>query len=680
MKLNFATHAHQYQRSGAAHLWNSVAHNGVATLWLDPGYGKTMIVLHAFKALLDAGMAKTMLVVAPLRVAQTVWAQEIEEWASLKGLVACRLHGPKKDKQLDRRDVNIWIINYEGIPWFIKQAKAGKIAPLDVICFDEIRRMKNSQGKRFKAARPLTKMAKYKWGLTGTPASNGLMDLFGQFLILDDGEALGKYITKYRMNYFEQGYDGFTYIPRPGAQDLIEARIKDYIYRADGFLDLPTEVPDPRKIVLPDAAMKKYKQLKKDMLLELQAEGEKITAANAAVLVGKLKQIANGRVYDEDRNIIHVHEAKKEALAELRDELGDEQLLIAYEYNHDLDQLREALGDDLPYLGAGVNEKTALDYVDRWNKGEIKVLAAHPASAGHGLNLQKSGAHHILWWGPTVDLDHYIQFIRRLLRQGSVASHVVIHTFVAVGTVDESVIVAREDKDGLQTGLLSALTAEFGAAMVADVGHETQTEDTSMSELAFKNDAQQAANPFAQAAQAQPAAPAANPFGGAPGTTPAPTAAPAAPQQNPTNPFGGGAPAAPTAETVQQQAAIQAEVAAPAMPTPDPASAPPNPFTQPAAAPAPQAPVQEAVVVQETAPVTPPEGVVTPAPATAQEVIPATPDAPFEGVAPAAEPVPNHTEVAVDAGHTGVYVPVNVVVPADKLDKVLAAIGRAVKP
>ena len=246
--LDFNTHAHQYQRSGAEHLWNSVAHDGVAALWLDPGYGKTMIVLHAFKALLDAGMAKTMLVVAPLRVAQTVWAQEIEEWASLKGLVACRLHGPKKAKMLERRDVNIWIINYEGIPWYIEQAKKGKVKPIDVVCFDEVRRMKNAQGKRFKAARPLTKMAKYKWGLTGTPASNGLMDLFGQFLILDDGKALGKYITKYRMNYFEQGYDGFTYIPRPGAQDLIEDRIAHYVYRADGFLDLPEFLPDVRRI------------------------------------------------------------------------------------------------------------------------------------------------------------------------------------------------------------------------------------------------------------------------------------------------------------------------------------------------------------------------------------------------------------------------------------------------
>lgn len=665
--LDFATHAHVYQRNGAAHLWNSSAHGGVAALWLDPGYGKTTIVLHAFKALKDAGLVKTMMVIAPLRVVQTVWAQEIEEWASLRGLVACRLHGPKKETMLKRKHVDIWIVNYEGIPWVAKKAKSGELPPIDVLCLDEVRRMKNAQGKRFKALRPIAKLAKYKWGLTGTPASNGLLDLFGQFLILDDGEALGKYITKYRMNFFEQGYDGFSWIPRPGAQDLIEKRIEHYVYRADGFLDLPEFVNDRRNVVLPPAGKKKYDDMKKHLLLELQQEGQKITAANAAVLVGKLKQIANGRVYDEKRNVIEIHDAKKEALEDLIDELGDEQLLIAYEYNHDLDQLREILGDDLPYLGAGVNEHTVMSHVEKWNAGEIPVLAAHPASAGHGLNLQKSGAHHILWWGPTVDLDHYIQFNRRLLRQGNKASHVVVHTFVSVGTVDESVIVAREDKDGLQSNLLSALTAEFGDAIVVD--EESHTEENIM-DLQFKSDANQAANPFGggqpaaapapaaanpfggngEMGQAHTANPPANPFGGgAPAPAPAPTG------QAPANPFGG----APNTSAVEQQVAIQQDVAAPPMPTPDPASAPPNPFGGQAEQPK-----------EVAAPTSQPEEVAAPAVAEpAKEAAPAT-DTGWKAPAVA--------EVAEASNPTGM-VPVYVHVPADKLDKVLSAIGRAVK-
>jgi SNF2 family DNA or RNA helicase len=664
--LDFNTHAHSYQRKGAEHLWNSTATGGVATLWLDPGYGKTMIVLHAFKALYDAGLVKTMLIVAPLRVAQTVWAQEIEEWASLKGLVAQRLHGPKKETWLKKRDVNVWIINYEGIPWAVKMARAGKLPPLDVICFDEVRRMKNSQGKRFKAARPLVRLAKYKWGLTGTPVSNGLMDLFGQFLILDEGLALGKYITKYRQNYFEQGYDGFTWLPRPGAKEKIEERVAPYVFRAEGFLDLPEFVDAQIRVPLPAATKKKYDELKKHMIAEL--EGDKLTAANAAVLVGKLKQIANGRVYDNDGNVIEVHEAKKEALEELVEELGDEQLLIAYEYNHDLAQLRDFFGEDLPYLGAGVNERTAMAHVDGWNKGEIRVLAAHPASAGHGLNLQKSGAHHILWFGPTVDLDHYIQFNRRLLRQGNQASHVVVHTFVAENTVDEAVIVSRLEKDGLQSSVLKALTAEFGELTVE--GEIKPQEDQTMTNLQFKNDAQQqpqGGNPFAQAAptpQPAPAAPtptptqASNPFAAgsqAPAQTQPAQAAQPAPA--PANPF---APTPPQ-NNGGQIAEIEQTVAAQPVPQPDPASAPPNPFAGQAA---PAAPVEQNVEAPVAAPQSPVEAPAVEAPAV---------ETPAESAAQVGDvteaQTPRLTEV----------VPINIMVPLDKLDKVMSAIGRAVK-
>jgi len=663
--LNWEEHSHIYQQKAAGHLWNSVAHDGVAALWLDPGYGKTAIVLHTFKAMLEAGVAKNILIVAPLRVIQTVWGQEIDNWSSLHGLKAARLHGPKKERWLDMKDVNVWLINYEGIPWLTKLAKSGKILPFDVVCFDEVRRMKNASGKRFKSMRPLAAMAKYRWGLTGTPVANGLLDLFGQFLILDQGKALDNRITKYRHNYFEKGFDGFSWIPRPKAKEAIEAKVEHYIFRADGMLDVPDFVYDERRIPLDAAARKTYNAMKRDLLTEV--EGETLTAANAAVLYGKLKQMANGRIYGKDREVKIIHSAKSDALEELIEELGDEQLLIAYEYNHDLTQLRELLGDDLPYLGAGVNEKTAMSHVEDWNNGKIRIMAAHPASAGHGLNLQKGGAHHVLWWGPTADLDHYIQFNDRLRRQGNTAAAVVVHTFITEKSVDELALESQGTKNEFQSSVLSALTAVFGETITIDT--ENPQEITDMTELVFKADAAQqpagqpaqAANPFAPQ-PTQAADPQANPFAGQ--GTPAP--AEPAPQANPFAPqaASGQAPA-PVQHT--QQELIQQEVAAPPV-----SQAPVNPFAAQGTAGNPV--VHDAEVVETT--VAPPEvvnaptGVNTPAPI----------ETPVDNAPPADFVEQAKAQAApAETGTLTEVVSLNIQVPLAKLDKVLSAIGRAVK-
>lgn len=677
--LDWSTHAHEYQKRAAAHLFERSA----AALWLSPGYGKTTVTLHAFKALKDAGLAKHMLIVAPLRVIQTVWAQEVENWATLRGLATARLHGTKKETWLKRRDVNVWLINYEGLPWLSDMAKSGKLPFIfDVVVFDEVRRMKNSTGLRFKAVRPMAALAKYRWGLTGTPASNGLMDLFGQFLILDGGEALGQRVTRFRHDYFEQHYDGFTWVPRPGAQEAIEKKIEPYIFRADGKLDLPDFVFDNRTITLDAKARKTYNTLKSDLIASVG--DTTITAANAAVLMGKLKQMANGRVYDENRKIIQIHDAKKEALLELVEELGDEQLLIAYEYNHDLDQIREALGADLPYLGAGVNERTAMDYVDRWNKREIQIMAAHPASAGHGLNLQKGGAHHILWWGPTFDLDHYIQFNDRLRRQGNEADAVVVHTFITEKSVDETAVKAREEKDTLQTALLNALTAEFGESIKINI----ETENHTM-QLQFKSDAalaaqQPAANPFAAAQMAQAVVPRANPFAQAPQqpapAVPNPFASTPAPQANPfaatgqntgqVNPF------AQAAQPVTQAQAIQQDVAAPPPPSAQPAAnpfaafaapqAPANPFAQAAQ------PVEDAVVL-ESAP-NPFAGAPTPAAAASDTGWQAG-----SGNVPVSDAQQANVPLAPAADGSMYYTTIVLTVPVDKQAAVLAAVARALK-
>ena len=636
--LDWSADAHDYQKRAAAHL----ASRNAATLWLSPGYGKTAAALHAFKALLDAGKARHMLVVAPLRVVQMVWAQEIDTWSSLKGLVAARLHGAKKEVTLKRRDVNVWVINYEGLPWLADKAKRGKLPFMpDVIAFDEIRRMKNAQGLRFKATRPLAAAAPYRWGLTGTPASNGLMDLFGQFLILDGGAALGTGITRFRTSYFEQHYDGFTWLPRPGAKAAIEERIADYVFRAEGKLDLPDFVLDPRTVVLDPKSRKIYTRMKHDLVAEIG--GTPISAANAVVLVGKLKQMANGRVYDADRSVIQIHTAKKDALIELLDELGDEQLLIAYEYNHDLTQIREVLGNDVPYLGAGVNERTAQETVKQWNARKIQVLPAHPASAGHGLNLQKGGAHHILWWGPTFDLDHYIQFNDRLRRQGNTADAVIVHTFVAEDTVDEAAAKAREGKDTLQSALLSALTAEFGETI--KVKH---SQEDSM-QLQFKSDqelvqAQQPAqqpqaNPFAQAQQPQ-----ANPFD----------------QQPTANPFA-------------QRQAIQQAVSAPPPMTAQSAFAA---FGVTAAAPAPEAnpfaqPQGAPVAPENHQPPVQPVGWANPAPERDLADAPA--------VATGGGSGGDKPTIDVPSDAPSGTIPFYTFIPAGKLSAVLAAIGRAVK-
>ena len=807
MTLAWDTDGHAYQHSAADHLVTRAA----AALWLSPGYGKTAAALHAFKKLKDAGKARNMLVVAPLRVVQTVWENEIASWSSLEGLHATKLHGPKKAIWLKQRDVNVWLINYEGLPWLTCGSLEVKNAPhFDVVVFDEIRRLKNSQSQRFRAALPLARKATWRWGLTGTPASNGLMDLFGQFLILDGGAALGSRLTRFRRAYFEQGYDGFSWLPRPGAAKTIEDKLAPLVFRAEGKLDLPVFVHDKRSVVLDDKARKIYTTMKGDLITRLGSTV--ITAANAAVLVGKLKQMANGRVYDEAREVHVIHSAKQDALRELIDELGDEQLLIAYEFNHDLAQIREVLGDDVPYIGGGVGETAMQDRVAAWNRREIQFLAAHPAclhpdtsvltehrgwvrivdvldhervfdgvefvshrgcqlsgrrevierfgiamtpdhlflindkwvkaedvrdtaegrkearyayagddsrvgalfalrsgereagtecgsgqsgkaeilpglssrdiphddaypplqdmagdarqsgeskfpglgalrraghcsspgmvrfyevldrhgsrlhgtpdagkgrcerpllqselpvgyehgaagqqteqsrghlqgpanapvrvlpesrsdtggdntvsqeariggscddglpsvrlssrakipvydlvdcgprsrfvvqnavgevfvvhnSAGHGINLQRGGAHHILWWGPTFDLDHYIQFNDRLCRQGNTADSVVVHVFVAEHTVDETAVKSRDEKDTLQSALLKAMAVEFG-----DTIHVQKAEEAPM-KLTFKSDVetalaepQQGANPFQQAAPVQQGA---NPF------------------------------------------------------------------------------------------------------------------------------------------------------------------------
>lgn len=402
-----------------------------------------------------------MLVVAPLRVCQTVWRQEGQRWTEFRDLRFSLLHGPKKAERL-RDDADVWLINPEGVAWLAKQ-KFGMALPWDTVVIDELTKFKNHGAERHKALRPRLKHVARKWGLTGTPAPNGYMDLFGQMLLLDDGAALGKFITHFRDQYFQVDYDGFTYNLMPGAEKRIEEKIRPYVLRmsAEDYLELPPITDDVRLLELEPAARTTYLKMKKDMLAELP-EGV-VTGANAAAVYSKLAQMANGAVYmgDDKRTVSPIHNAKLEALDELVEELAGQQLLIAYEFNHDVERLKAHFGIKLRTIRSGVSASQVEETVNTWNRGEIGLLACHPASAAHGLNLQHSSCAHVAWFSPIWDLELYQQFIRRIRRQGNEAQRIVNHLLCVRDTIDELKLEALRDKDVTQERLLRSLNAEI---------------------------------------------------------------------------------------------------------------------------------------------------------------------------------------------------------------------------
>jgi hypothetical protein len=429
-------------------------------LALDPGLRKTSITLEAFCRLQEKGTARTMLVIAPLRVCRRVWQQEGAKWTQFRHLKFSLLHGPKKAQRL-KDDADIWLINPEGVPWLC-QLYFGRSLPFDVVTIDELTKFKNSGADRSKALRPRLAKVPRRWGLTGSLAPNGYMDLFGQMLMLDDGAALGRYITHYRDQYFQLDYDGFNYELLPGAESRIVKRIAPYWLQmsADDYMQLPPLIPDPIEIDMDSASRKTYDKMKRDMIAELP-EGV-VTAANTGAVYSKLAQMANGAVYVGDSHIVaHVHDAKLDALEELLEELNGAPLLLAYEFNHDLGRIRERFGKDLPYLGKGTTEKQEGEWMAAWNRGELPLFPCHPASAGHGLNLQEGNAAHVCWFSLTWDFELYDQFIRRVRRSGNTAQRIVNHILTVRGTIDELKAEALSDKDITQSRLLRALNAEI---------------------------------------------------------------------------------------------------------------------------------------------------------------------------------------------------------------------------
>lgn len=443
---------HDYQTKAVSLLLSQ----GSAGLLLDPGLGKTSSVLAAFKILKEQGYAKSMLIVAPLRVAHSVWPAEIQKWDQFRDFKWEVLHGPRKEAAL-KRDADIYIINPEGLAWLF-DPKSRRWRDWDILCVDESTKFKDSQTKRFKLMRHHFERFTRRWILTGTIVPNGIHDLFGQIYILDLGHALGRYVTHFRTKYFHtEAWDPYTYIPNEGAWEEIVDRINPLVLRmaAKDYLKMPELPPiDPILVDMPDKAWKIYRDIEDDFITQLE-EGW-IVAANTAVAGGKCRQIANGALYtNEEHDWIEIHNAKMDALGDLLEELGGAPTLIMYEFNHDRERLLRRFGPDIPVIGGGTSAVQTDRFIREFNAGNIPFMFCHPASMSHGLNLQEA-CHHIIWFGLTWNLEYYDQAIARIYRQGQQYPVFVYH-ILARDTMDDRVLGVLRGKDKTQQALFRAL-------------------------------------------------------------------------------------------------------------------------------------------------------------------------------------------------------------------------------
>lgn len=427
-----------------------------AALFLECGLGKTAITLSALQSLmLDSFDVKRCLIVAPLRVARDTWPAEIEKWDHLKGLTFEVAVGDEKTriaaiKNAMRNGTRIVIINRENVPWLI----ANTPWIYDMVVLDELSSFKSSKALRFKALRKIRPRVERIVGLTGTPAPNGYMDLWAQFRILDQGERLGKFITHYREEYFTlDPFKKFAdYEIKPDSAKRINDKISDITVsmQAVEHLKMPELLKQQEIITMSESEYGRYQELKRKKVLQLG--DEKVTAKNAASLCGKLSQLANGAIYDEDGKTLEVHERKLDALEDLIEEANGKPTLVAYWFKHDYERIKKRI--------PGVREiKTSEDIKD-WNDKKIKVGLIHPASAGHGLNLQQGGSY-MIWFGLTWSLELYEQTNARLWRQGQKSQTVVIKHIIAKGTVDEMIYEALINKHTTQSALMNAVRAQI---------------------------------------------------------------------------------------------------------------------------------------------------------------------------------------------------------------------------
>lgn len=448
---------HGYQKKAVKFMLK----NSCAGLLLDPGLGKTSISLKAGSVLLGEGMIDTIFIIAPLRVCYSVWPKEIAKWKDFEHLEYAILHGKDKEKNFEK-EVPIYIINPEGLSWLLSHPRFKKKLTSAMLVVDESSKFKSTSSQRFKLLRPWLTKFRRRYILTGSFVPNGLLDILGQMYIVDTGEALGSYITHYRNNYFyPTGFGGYEWKLQDGAEERIQARIKPSTLRlaAEDYLDLPEMVTNRIEVELPPHAMQAYKEMEDELITSLR-KGD-VTAATAAVASMKCRQIANGGVYDEFRTAHFIHDEKAKAVADLIDELNGTPALIAYDFEHDLHRLRKVLGKDVPYIGGGVSAKKSDAIEQAWNAGDIPVLLGHPASIAHGLNLQNAG-NHVIWHSLTWNFEHYDQFNKRILRQGSKHKQVYVHHIMAKETIDDIMLFTLGRKNNTQKDLYAALNEFYG--------------------------------------------------------------------------------------------------------------------------------------------------------------------------------------------------------------------------
>lgn len=442
---------HDYQ----VYATNFILEHPVAAVFLDMGLGKSVITLTAIHSLcLDSFEVSKVLVIAPLRVARDTWPAEIRKWDHLEGLTYSVAVGTEIERKAAlQQNVHVYIINRENVQWLIEDS--GLPFDYDMVVIDELSSFKSWQAKRFRSLMKVRPQVRRIVGLTGTPSSNGLMDLWAQFRLLDMGKRLGRFITHYRNTYFmpdkRNGQVVFSYKPLTGAEEAIYRQISDITIsmKATDHLQMPECIMNTVSVSLSEKERKAYTTMKNDLVLSLG--GEEIDAGNAAALANKLAQMANGAVYGEEKRIIPLHSRKLDALEDIIEAANGKPVLVAYWFKHDLERIRQRFQ---------VREiKDSRDISD-WNAGKIPVAVIHPASAGHGLNIQRGGST-LVWFGLTWSLELYQQTNARLWRQGQQSDTVVIHHIVAEGTIDERIMAALTTKDQTQSALIDAVKANL---------------------------------------------------------------------------------------------------------------------------------------------------------------------------------------------------------------------------
>ena len=447
---------HKYQ----SYATRFIEEHPVSAVFLDMGLGKSVITLTAvFDLCLDYFTVRKVLVIAPLRVARDTWPDELRKWDHLNGLSYAVAVGTESERKAALlRSASVYIINRENVQWLIEES--GLPFDYDMVVIDELSSFKSHQAKRFRSLLKVRPGVRRIVGLTGTPSSNGLMDLWAEFRVLDLGKRLGRFIGRYRETYFtpdkRNGQVVFSYKPLPGAEEAIYRQISDITIsmKAVDHLKMPECLYNEVPVVLSEKERQFYDDMRQDLVISLK--GEEIDAGNAAALANKLSQMANGAIYGEDQRVFRIHDRKLDALEDLIEAANGKPVLVAYWFRHDYERICERLHSrHIPFSRLETSED-----IRRWNAGELPVALIHPASAGHGLNLQAGGST-LVWFGLTWSLELYQQTNGRLWRQGQKADTVVIHHIIAKGTIDERIMTALRKKEKTQMALIDAVRADL---------------------------------------------------------------------------------------------------------------------------------------------------------------------------------------------------------------------------